>query len=138
MNQLSRRLDEYITLVEAGKTIEAMERFYADDVLMFENRELARAGRTACIEHERAQLGGNAEPASLRATKRAANPAAGVCFIEWVIRFHSPDGRPMRLEEVAVQRWNETGITEERFYYDGAIDEGDEDRDENEDDLVPM
>ena len=53
--------------------------------------------------------------------------ARGVTFVEWEIRFVGQDQRPMRLDEVAVQRWSGARIVEERFYYDGVVDEGDED-----------
>ena len=46
--------------------------------------------------------------------------------MEWVIRFVGEDARPMRLDEVAVQRWAGGRIVEERFYYEGLVDEGDE------------
>jgi hypothetical protein len=32
----------------------------------------------------------------------------------------------MRLEEVAAQRWSDGVISEERFYYEGIVDEGSE------------
>lgn len=123
---LEEQLREYIKLCEAGSTCEAMERFYADDVVVFENHELARAGRTACIEHERAAVAQAKEPAKLRAKGHAAHNQSGVAFIEWVIRFLGEDERPMRLDEVAVQRWARGRIVEERFYYEGMVDEGDE------------
>ncbi|HEY6729007.1 MAG TPA: nuclear transport factor 2 family protein [Polyangiaceae bacterium] len=132
MEDLRRRLDEFIGLVESGRSIEAMQRFYAEDVMMFENRELSRAGREACIAFEREQLSKSGRP-HLKATKRAADPQTGVSFIEWVVQFRSPSsGRPIRLEEVAVQKWSNGEIIEERFYYEGVIDQGDEDDDEGE------
>ena len=135
MEDLRRRVDEFIGLVESGRSIEAMERFYAEDVMMFENRELSRAGREACIAFEREQLAKSGRP-HLKATKRAADPSTGVSFIEWVVQFRSPSsGRPIRLEEVAVQKWSNGEIIEERFYYEGVIDQGDED-DEDDDDVA--
>ncbi len=122
-------LREYIKLCEAGATCEAMERFYAEDVIVFENHELARAGRSACITHEREGLAQAKEPATLRAKAFAANAQDGVSFIEWCIRFLGDEDRPMRLDEVAVQRWSKGRIVEERFYYEGMVDEGDEDPD---------
>ena len=127
MESLRERLERFIGLVESGQNLEAMQAFYAEDVLIFENRELSRAGRDACIAFERAQLARKPEPPRVRCIKSAADTKTGVCFIEWVVRFQSSSGRPMRLEEVAVQKWSEAGITEERFYYDGFVDEGDED-----------
>lgn len=126
MEDLRRRLDEFIGLVESGRSIDAMQRFYAEDVMMFENRELSRAGREACLAFEREQLAKTGKP-HLKATKRAADPQTGVSFIEWVVQFRSPSsGRPIRLEEVAVQKWANGEIIEERFYYEGVIDQGDE------------
>jgi len=134
MEDLRRRLDEFVGLVESGRSVEAMQRFYAEDVMMFENRELSRAGRDACIAYEREQLSKSGRP-HLKATKRAADPQTGVSFIEWVVQFRSPSsGRPIRLEEVAVQKWSNGEIIEERFYYEGVIDQGDED---DEDDGAP-
>jgi len=133
MEDLRRRLDEFIGLVESGRSIEAMQRFYAEDVMMFENRELSRAGREACIAYEMEQVEKSGRP-QLKATKRAADSHTGVSFIEWVVQFRSPaSGRPIRLEEVAVQKWSGSEIIEERFYYEGVIDQGDEADEEDED-----
>jgi ketosteroid isomerase-like protein len=123
---LSDELRELIRLCEQGKTLEAIERFYAEDVVVFENHERARAGREACLAFEREALARLEQPATLRARAHAVEPQSGVAFIEWVIRFMGDDNRPMRLEEVAVQRWARGRIVEERFYYEGMVDEGDE------------
>ena len=119
------RVRELVRACESGQTLEALERFYAEEVVVFENYERARAGRQACIEHERAALAEQRGAPKLVARAFAADEASGVSFVEWVIRFEGEDGRPMRLEEVAVQRWANGQIVEERFYYEGAIDEGD-------------
>jgi hypothetical protein len=119
-------LRELVTLCEGGATLSAIERFYAEDVIVFENHERARAGREVCLAYERAALAQLKEPAKLRARAYAADAQSGVAFIEWVIRFLGDEDRPMRLEEVAVQRWSGGRIVEERFYYEGMVDEGDE------------
>jgi hypothetical protein len=122
---LSQLLERFVSLVEDGRTVEAMERFYADDVLIFENRSLARAGKRHSIDFEREQQRRVSRPAELKALKRACNETTGVSFVEWLVRFEGDAGRPMRLEEVAVQRWRDQVIVEERFYYEGVVDEGD-------------
>ena len=53
------------------------------------------------------------------------NERDGVAFLEYVIRYTPRGGRPMRLEEVSVQAWECGRIVEERFYYEGLVDEGD-------------
>lgn len=118
-------VEQFVTMVEAGQGLPAMERFYAEDVVVFENREMARAGKRRCIEFEREQLSRVARPPQAKALKHACNERAQVSFVEWLIRFETESGRPMRIEEVAVQTWREGLIAEERFYYEGLVDEGD-------------
>jgi ketosteroid isomerase-like protein len=116
----------FVQLCEKGQTLEAIARFYAEDVVVFENHERARVGREACLTFEREAIARLKEPASLRANASAVDAQAGIAFIQWVIRFLGDEQRPMRLEEVAVQRWAGGRIVEERFFYEGMIDEGDE------------
>ena len=125
MPRVSQLLERFVALVEQGRSVEAMERYYAEDVVVFENRALARAGRQRCIAFEREQHSRAPQPATLKALKHACNEATGVSFVEWLIRFETEAGRAMRLEEVAVQSWRDGAIVEERFYYEGVIDEGD-------------
>jgi ketosteroid isomerase-like protein len=127
---LLENVRELIALCERNATLEAIERFYAEDVVVFENHERARAGREACLAYERAALAQLKQPAKLRARSWAVDPQSGVAFIEWVIRFLGDEDRPMRLDEVAVQRWAGGRIVEERFYYEGMVDEGDEEQPE--------
>ncbi len=117
-------LDAFVGLLSAGRSLEAIERFYDDEVVVFENRELARAGRSACVTFEREQLDRLSGPPRFKLLKSAVDERAGHAFLEYVLRFVGPDGRPQRIEEVAVQRWSNGRITEERFYYEGIVDEG--------------
>ncbi len=103
----------------------AIERFYAEGAAVFENRALARAGRDACVRHERELLTKLEGPPRTRVHRVAVDEAEGVAFLERVTRFTEKGGRPMRLEEVAVQTWERGLIVEERFYYEGFVDEGD-------------
>jgi ketosteroid isomerase-like protein len=125
MHSLKQSVQQFIVLVEQGNSLQAMQQFYAEDVVIFENRELARAGREQSVAFERNALANLEEPPSLRALRFAADEASGTAFIEWRIRFRARGGRPMRLEEVAVQKWERGLISEERFYYEGLVDEGD-------------
>ena len=126
--KLEERVREFVALCEAGKTLEAIERCFADDVVVFENHERARAGRAECLAYEADALARLKESAQLKARGWAVNEPSGTVFIEWVVRYVGDDGRPMRLEEVAVQRWSQGRVSEERFYYEGVVDEGDADQ----------
>ncbi len=124
---LSACVQDFRRLLEEGKPLEAIERYYAPHVSVFENRELARAGRDRCIQHEKTMLARVASPPVFRVRHTAIDEKDDVAFLEYVIRFTAEDGRPMRIEEVAVQIWENGAIVEERFYYEGVVDEGDED-----------
>jgi hypothetical protein len=94
-------------------------------VVIFENRELARAGLQACLTHEQNALGALRGQLRAKALSLAVDERSGTSFIEWLLRFTDHDGRPMRLEQVAVQKWDGDKISQERFYYEGYVDEGD-------------
>ena len=126
MPTLTDNVRAFCELLERGAPLEAMERFYADDVCVFENRELARAGREQCLAHEREALARLPEPPRFKLHRHAINDAAQVAFIEYTLRFVSSSGRPMRIEQVSVQTWEGARISRERFYYEGVVDEGDE------------
>lgn len=124
MSSLRKSLDQYVALVEAGTTVAAIERFYADDVIVFENRELARAGREACVKFESDNLARQPKPPRIKCRGQGVDEDRGKTFVQWEIRFVSPQGRLMFLEEVAVQKWSGASIVEERFFYEGYVDEG--------------
>ncbi len=124
---LREQLTQFIQLVESGQSVAAIERFYADDAVVFENHELARAGREKCAAYEREAVAKQAEPPRTRAASLACDDTTGRAFVEWLIRWKTAEGTWMRLEEVAAQRWSGDRIVEERFYYEGVIDEGRDD-----------
>ena len=81
-----------ITLCEQGQTLQAIETYYAQDVVVYENYERARTGREECLSYERQAVAQMKEPSTLRAKACAVDAASGVAFIEWVIRFTGEDG----------------------------------------------
>jgi ketosteroid isomerase-like protein len=121
---LADHVREFIRLFEAGRGPEALERFYAQDVIVFENRELSRAGRERCIALERESLARLQGPPSMKALRFAVDEAQGTAFIEWLIRVTLKSGEVHRLEEVLVQLWEGDAVVSERHYYEGYIDEG--------------
>jgi len=126
MSRLEPLVREFAELLSKGRSLDAMERFYAPEVSVFENRELARAGKAKCLQYERDALASQPDAPRFKLSKLAVNENTGYAFLEYVVRFRSADGRPMRLEEVAVQTWENGQIVQERFYYEGVVDEGDE------------
>ena len=126
MATLDQNVAEFVRLLGAGQTLRAMELFYDAEVVVFENRNLARAGLRQCLDYEREQLASQPTAPQFKLTSFAVNASSERAFLEYSVRFFAPDGRPLRLEEVAVQKWSGSKIVEERFYYEGVVDEGDE------------
>jgi ketosteroid isomerase-like protein len=124
MVQLSAHVLEFIRLFEAGETALALEKYYAEDVVVFENRELARSGRAQCVEFERKAVEQLETPPKMKVIAYAVNEDEGTAFIEWLVRMTPRGGEPHRLEEVSVQLWEQDKIVRERHYYEGYVDEG--------------
>jgi ketosteroid isomerase-like protein len=126
MTQLETMVRDFAELLKKGRPLDAMEKYYAPDVVVFENRQLARAGKARCLQYERDALAGQPTPPSFKLSKLAVDDSRDHAFLEYVVRFTASNGRPQRLEEVAVQTWDNGLIVQERFYYEGVVDEGDE------------
>lgn len=104
------------TLIVSGETLEAMDRFYADDVTMRENENEPRVGKAVCIAHERQLLAGlSAYTATLY--RQVVNEAEGFVFSEWTFETTNAAGQSSRFTEVSVQQWRNERIVAEKFYY---------------------
>lgn len=126
MARLETLVRDFADLLQKGRPLDAMEKYYAPEINVFENRQLARAGKARCLQYERDALADQPDPPRFKLSKLAVDETRGHAFLEYVVRFRASDGRPQLLEEVAVQTWDGGLISEERFYYEGVVDEGDE------------
>ena len=109
-------IEAFARLVEEGKTVEAMERFYAENASMQENMASPRVGKKALIRHEEDAL---ASISQLKATCiRPVFVSGNLAVIRWVFEIHDKAGKDMKFEELAYQRWEDNLIVEEQFFYD--------------------
>ncbi len=109
-------VDSFVRLIEEGRTVESMQRYYAEDALVRENMNPPRLGKPALIKHEEDAL------ASIKSLKaRCVRPvfiAEDLVVIRWIFEIEDKNDRIVQLEELAYQRWNEDQIVEEQFFYD--------------------
>jgi SnoaL-like domain len=113
-----KTVESFVQLVEVGKTVEAMGRFYAEQASMQENAAPPRVGKGALIQHEEDAL---ASIASMQA--RCIRPifvSGDFVVIRWVFEIQDKLGKTVRFEELAHQRWEGDLMAEERFFYDPA------------------
>jgi ketosteroid isomerase-like protein len=112
------RVAALVALVEAGKYVEAIEQFYAEDATMQENGAPPRGPRDRLVAHERGVMGSMAKIQTLPGSTYVVEGELAV--IRWTFVFTRKDGKSFRMEELAWQRWRGDRIVEERFFYDPA------------------
>lgn len=109
-------LERFIATVEAGRTVEALEGFYAEHAAMQENLGPPRVGRSALVAHEQRALAG-VQDLRLRCVRPVLS-AGDTVVLRWQISYCTRDGRAVRFEELAYQRWAGERIVHEQFFYD--------------------
>jgi ketosteroid isomerase-like protein len=112
------RVAALVALVEAGKFVEAIEQFYAEDATMQENNAAPRGPRDRLVAHERGVMNSMERIEALPGSTYAVD--GDVAVIRWIFVFTRKDGTGFRMEELAWQRWAGDRIVQERFFYDPA------------------
>ncbi|WP_267221226.1 nuclear transport factor 2 family protein [Dyella silvae] len=109
-----RVVSDFVALVESGEYVEAIQRFYHPEAVVWENQRQSRVGLDALIENEQRVLS-----AFTTVTGRAASVIVegDDVVISWQFDFFR-GGAHVLLEEVAMQQWVGGKIMHERFYYD--------------------
>ncbi len=112
---LRQRVDALNSMILQGRILDAMNEFYADDVVMAENDQAPTVGLAANLERERAFVA---------ATQWHGLELQGVvvdghvAVVRWKMDFtNSAYGQRLAFTQVAVQCWAGGKIVEERFYY---------------------
>jgi ketosteroid isomerase-like protein len=109
---LDQALNEAIL---SGKALEAFEKYYAEDVVMQENADEPRLGKEANRKAEIEFFSSLAEFHEGRLLSSAVN--GDVTFGEWLMDVTFKNGYRLKLAQVAVRRWKDGQIVNERFYY---------------------
>jgi ketosteroid isomerase-like protein len=111
-------VESLVALVEKSAFIEALERYYADDAVTYENQGEARRGLAKLIELERGVM---ASFKNIRS--RCVRPFfvdGDHVAIRWQFEFETAGGHVVKMDEIAHQLWRGGKIVEERFFYDPA------------------
>lgn len=114
---ISERLEQLKDYINNGKILEAMEEFYADDVVMQENSETPTKGLAANIEREKQFLSIVKQWNWTKWHGTAVNDGVNLSFVEYSFEFVNTDGETVVYEQAAVQRWRDGKIVSERFYH---------------------
>ena len=102
------------TMIIEGKSIEALQTFYAEDVVAQENDEPERTGRDAWIR-ARQEMEKNTKAFDARVLAHAAN--GDTSFSEWEYNLELAGMGSVKIVQVAVRRWKNGKVVRERFYH---------------------
>jgi ketosteroid isomerase-like protein len=106
---------DLINLVEQGQMQEAMNRYYAENVAMQENVSPPTVGFAENYARETTFYG------SLKAfdfTLVSVVVEGDRAVINWVFDYTTADGTPYRMDEIAIQTWEDGKVVHERYVYD--------------------
>ena len=106
---------DLIGLVENGQMLEAMNRYYAEDVAMQENVSPPTVGFAENYAREEAFYG---SLAALKFNLVSVVVEGDRAAINWVFDYTTADGRQYRMDEIAIQTWRDGRIVHERYIYD--------------------
>jgi predicted ester cyclase len=108
---------DLIRLVEDGKMLEAITKYYGENVAMQENISPPTVGLAANYERESAFYG---SLLAVKFTLASVVVEGDRAAINWVFEYTTADGQRYRMDEMAVQTWRDGKIVHERYIYDSA------------------
>jgi ketosteroid isomerase-like protein len=112
------QVQELIDLVEQRREVDAIRKFYAEDAQSRENQAAPTVGLANLVAKEQRFLDSIQAMHTARALSFLVD--GDLAAINWLFEFTDGQGRRMRMDEVAYQRWQGGKIVSEQYYYDPA------------------
>jgi len=116
MSYLDKAKEMY-KLIDSGRMMDAFEKFYHDDVVMIEATGEVREGKETNRKFEEEWLNNLQEMHDGGSLHITSNEEDAITMVESWIDVTFKDGSRVKMEEVAVQYWENDKIIKERFYY---------------------
>ncbi|MEM9072770.1 MAG: nuclear transport factor 2 family protein [Myxococcota bacterium] len=110
---------ELNAMILKGQGMEAFEKFYADNVVMQENRQDPRKGKDACRTYEQEFFGAVAEFHGAELHHSAVDGDRS--YSEWTFDVTFKDGKRMTNTQIAARTWKDGRVVFERFFYEPNI-----------------
>ena len=115
MADLKTEVDQLNQMVLEGKILDAFEKFYAPEVVMQDNDYPARVGKDLNRQYEEGFVNGVTEFREARVLNTLVSDDMAVT--EWWFDYTHKDYGTRTYRQLAVQRWKNGQIVEEKFYY---------------------
>ena len=101
--------------VLAGRILEAFDQYYAEDVVMQENAATPTVGKAANRAREIQFLESIEQFHGAQCLGSATS--GDTSYSEWILDVTFKGGIRVKMEQVAVRRWRNGQVAQERFYY---------------------
>lgn len=115
MSALKELVNELNQMILQGRTMEAFEKLYDDNVVMQENEEPPTVGKDANRKREEAFLNQLIDLRDVRLHDVAIGD--GVTMVRWTYDYTHKEWGTKKYTQVSVQHWRNGRITHEYFYY---------------------
>jgi hypothetical protein len=115
MQQLFEKITDLNTLVLQGRTMEAFETYYHEDVVMQENQLEPTIGKAANRSREEAFLAAVTE--FRKGVPLHVTVGENVTAVVWQYDYTHKDWGARNYTQVSVQQWKDGQIIHEQFFY---------------------
>ena len=117
-NDIKPFVEDLSKMISQGKILEAFEKYYAEDIVMQENEDAPRIGKEENRKYEEAFVNGIVEVHDMKTLGVAWGDNYSV-IESYMDVTHKDWGRVARAQ-VAIQRWKDGKVVNEKFYYNNA------------------
>ncbi len=115
MSDLRTNVDQLNQMILEGKILDAFDKFYAEDVVMQDNNYPQREGKAVNRQYEEAFVNGLTEFRGAKVVNSLVSDDLAVT--EWWFDYTHKDYGERNYRQLAVQRWKNGKIVEEKYYY---------------------
>lgn len=115
MSDLRTQVDQLNQMILEGKILDAFEKFYDDTVVMQDNDYPARDGKEVNRQFEEAFVNGLTEFRGAKVLNTIISD--DISAVEWWFDYTHKDYGVRNYRQIAIQRWKNGKIVEEKFYY---------------------
>jgi len=112
---LKEKIEELNQMILSGQQMYAFDKYYHEDVVMQENSKPPTIGKVANREREIQSM--QMVDAFHGAEVKAVAVGENVTMVEWEMDVTYIGAPRMKICQIAVQRWKDGQIINERFYY---------------------
>lgn len=116
---LPKKVNELNQMIKDGEILKAFDKFYSQDVVIKENEDPSRKGKEENREYQQGFINAIKQWNDAQVLSEAFNEKEGIAAIEWYLDFTLKNGKRIQRSQVAIQKWHNGKIQEERFYYTG-------------------